>query len=123
MGKPSTPLAYACVKFSVQAAINQLAGTYVIVNLVNGKMYVGSGITGRTGIRFHKHLFTGQGSRLVWAAVQKYGLCNFAFVVAGISATVVTAEDNQALLDMETGFITSLAPAYNIAQQAGNTYP
>lgn len=69
------------VKSAVQQAVKPFGGVYIIINLLTGDMYVGSGIIGRIGNRFHQHLFGGSGSKLVWAAVQKYGLSNFAFVI------------------------------------------
>lgn len=73
-------------------------------------------------MRFYKHLFGLQGSKLVAAAVQKYGLSNFAFVVLDTVPNVVTSEDNKTLLAMEDYYIQLLLPEYNIAQQAGNTF-
>jgi hypothetical protein len=50
-------------KKMVYSEIKYFAGIYLIINLVNGKMCVGSGTVGRIPIpmRFHKHLFSGQG--------------------------------------------------------------
>lgn len=89
---------------------------------MNGKMNVGSAIVRRMGNRFHKHLYGRSGSPLVWAAVQKYGLSNFAFVVIESVASVINTEDNAQLLGGEHHYISSLRPKYNIAQQAGNTF-
>ena len=94
----------------------------MIINLVNGNTYIGSAITGRMPIRFYKHLFGLQGSKVVSAAVQKYGLENFAFVILDTLPNVVIQEDNQALLEMEDHYIQQLLPYYNIAPQAGNTF-
>ena len=110
------------VKAVVNESIKALAGVYVIINLVTGKMYVGSAITGRMPIRFHKHLYGLNGSKLVAGAVEKYGLANFAFLVVDTSSTIVSQEDNEALLAMEDHYIQLLLPEYNIAPQAGNTY-
>ena len=68
-------------------------------------MYVGSAIIGRMPNRFHKHLFKLNGSKLVAAAVAKYGLVNFAFVVADITPSVVTQEDNKAILAIKDHYI------------------
>ena len=95
---------------------------YLIINLINGNIYVGSAITGRMPNRFHKHLFGLNGSKLVAAAVAKYGLDNFAFVVVDTIPSVVKQEDNKALLEMEDHYIQRLLPDYNIAAQAGNTF-
>ena len=110
------------VKSVAQNALKSFAGVYVIINLINGKTYVGSAITGRMSNRFHKHLFGLNGSKLVAAAVTKYGLSNFAFVVADTLPEVVTREDNQTLLNMEDSFLQRLRPEYNIAPQASNTF-
>ncbi len=96
----------------------------MIVNLNTGDIYVGSAITTKMPNRFHKHLFGLSGSRLVAAAVLKYGLNNFAFtVVATVSVAepVVTREDNKVLLDLEDYYLTTLRPVYNIAPKAANT--
>jgi group I intron endonuclease len=107
------------IKKKVVASIKPLAGVYVIINLINGSTYVGSAIRGQMPYRFHKHLFSLNGSKLVAAAVQKYGLENFAFVVADI---ISSAEDNKIILKMEDFFIQQLRPEYNIALKAGNTF-
>lgn len=39
-------------KERIRALIKSLAGVYLIINLVNGNMYVGSAITGRMPVRF-----------------------------------------------------------------------
>lgn len=109
-------------KAQVQTALKSYAGVYVILNLVNGNTYVGSAITGRMGNRFHKHLFANSGNKLVYSAVQKYGLNNFAFIVADTINNVVTQEENRELLDMEDSYIQRLQPEYNIAPTAGNTF-
>lgn len=85
-------------------------------------MYVGSAITGRIFNRLHKHLYGLNGSKFVAAAVVKYGLANFAFVVVDTSPTIVSQEHNKALLAMEDHYIQLLMPSYNIARQAGNTF-
>lgn len=110
------------VKEAVQKALKPVGGIYVIINLVNGNMYVGSAILQRMYNRFHKHLYSGSGSTRIWAAVKKYGLSNFAFVVVDSVPTILNAEDNAQLLQREDFFIGKLCPKYNIAPQAGNTY-
>lgn len=84
-------------KAQLYEGLKPLAGVYIIVNLTNGKTYVGSGIKARMHLRLHKHLFKGQGSKTVWAAVIKYGLANFAFVVAD-TLPGVSLENNRKLL-------------------------
>lgn len=106
----------------VRSFLKYVTGVYIIINKINGKMYVGSAIKGQIYIRFYKHLLSGKGgSRLVFAAVTKYGLENFAFIVAETIPAGQDKEDNQDLLALEDHYLTLLKPAYNIAKSAGNT--
>jgi group I intron endonuclease len=108
------------VKLQASQTIKSLAGVYIIINLINGDMYVGSGILARMHLRLHKHLFSGQGSKPVWSAVLKHGLYNFAFIVID-TIEDWDPNDNDDLLKLENHFIQLLQPTYNIAPQAGNT--
>jgi excinuclease UvrABC nuclease subunit len=110
------------VEKQVKSDIKSLTGIYVIINLENGNIYVGSAITGRMPNRFHSHLCRLKGNKPVAAAVLKYGLQNFAFMVAETMPDVKKREDNQELLNMENSYLQRLKPEYNIAQQAGNTF-
>jgi group I intron endonuclease len=110
------------VKAQVVSDLKSYAGVYVIVNLVNGNMYVGSAISKKIAARFRKHLYGGSGSKIVNSAVQKYGLSNFAFILVDTVSYIVTKEDNQTLLSLENHYINMLKPKYNIAPQAGNTF-
>jgi group I intron endonuclease len=110
------------VKEAVKKGLKSVGGIYMIINLVNGDMYVGSAIVNRMGNRFHKHLYGGSGSPRVWAAVQKYGLSNFAFIVIETVGSVDNVEDNSQLLSREDHYIGTLRPKYNIAPLAGNTF-
>lgn len=83
-------------------------------------MYVGSGTVGRIPMRFHKHLFSGKGSQLVWKAVKIYGLDNFAFLNLE-KINNFTYKDNKILIDLENNYIKLLKPEYNLAPKAGNT--
>lgn len=99
--------------------VKQVAGVYMIANLITGEAYVGSTVLGRMHLRFHKHLFGGTGSKPLWSAVQKYGLENFAFLVID-EVPDFSSDMNQRLLDLETSYIASNGD-YNIALEAGNT--
>ncbi len=66
------------IKPSIYRTFAPLAGVYVIINLNNGKSYVGSAIPGQLYSRFHKHLFGASGSKLVKHVVLKQGLENLA---------------------------------------------
>lgn len=105
----------------VQNRVKNISGIYAIVNLVTGDMYIGSAVTGRMGNRFHKHLFGGTGSVITYAAVLKYGLSNFAFIVLESTEGPITEERNKELLMREDHYLSTLRPIYNIALKAGNT--
>ena len=108
-------------KKQVQNRVKNIGGIYAIVNLVTGDMYIGSAVTGRMGNRFHKHLFGGTGSVITYAAVLKYGLENFAFIVLESNQDAITDESNKQLLMQEDHYLSTLRPIYNIAPKAGNT--
>lgn len=109
-------------KILINRLIKPIAGVYIILNLINGNTYVGSAITGKMPNRFHKHLFGLSGSKPVAAAVKKYGLENFAFMIIDIMPTVINKENNKVLLEKEDYYLQLLQPKYNIAFQAGNTF-
>ena len=104
----------------VYSELKSFAGIYLIINLVNGKMYVGSGTVGRIPMRFHKHFFSGKGSKLVWNAVKKYSLDNFAFLILE-KIINFTYKDNPKLIELENNYIKLLKPEYHLAPQARNT--
>ena len=98
------------------------AGVYLILNKVNLSFYVGSASTNKFISRFRKHLFNFSGSKIVKAAVKKYKINNFAFIILEVFPSVVTKENNKNLLDTEDYYIKSLLPDYNIVTEAGNTF-
>ena len=110
------------IRQRVSLAVRNMAGVYAIVNLVNGKIYVGSGILNRMYYRFCCHLFYFTGSKIVAAAVAKYGLGNFAFLVLESVPGPITADNKEVLLQCEDRYIQLLSPSYNVAPQASNTF-
>lgn len=84
-------------------------------------MYIGSAVTGRIGNRFHKHLYGGTGSIITYAAVLKYGLSNFAFIILETIEGPIDEKSNKNLLMREDHYLSTLCPIYNIAPKAGNT--
>jgi len=108
-------------KKRVQTAVKDIGGIYAIINLVTGDMYIGSAVTGRMGNRFHKHLFGGTGNIITYAAVLKYDLSNFAFVVLEFTEERPNEKMNKNLLMREDFYLSTLKPIYNIAPKAGNT--
>lgn len=104
----------------LRSFLKHVTGIYIIINKVNGKIYVGSAVKGQIYIRFYKHIISGKGgSKLVFAAVKKYGLNHFAFLVQ--ETLNVTEENNRELLARENHYLSLVKPEYNIAKFAGNT--
>ena len=98
------------------------AGVYLILNKINLSCYVGSAYTNKFNARFRKHLFNFTGSKIVKAAVKRYGIDNFAFMILHVFPKVVTKENNKELLNLEDYYLKSLLPDYNIVTEAGNTF-
>ena len=88
----------------------------IILNKINLSSYVGSASTNKFNARFRKHLFNFTGSKIVKAAVKKYGIDNFAFMILHVFPKVVTKENNKEHLDLEGYYLKSLLPDYNIVK-------
>jgi group I intron endonuclease len=99
-----------------------LSGIYLILNLVTMDYYVGSASTNKFYARFSNHLFNLNGSKVVKAAVRKYKIYNFAFIILELFPEVVNKENNKKLLDLEDYYLKSLLPNYNILTEAGNSF-
>lgn len=67
-------------------------GVYVIINKLNGKCYVGSGIL---YVRFRSHLIRVKGNKLVSLAVNKYGIQNFALATAELIVKYLETPENK----------------------------
>ena len=99
-----------------------LSGVYMIVNKITGDYYIGSAATNRFYARFSNHLIYFRGSKIVKAAVKKYGLENFSFIVLELYLNIVTKENNKELLDLEDRYLKLLLPNYNILTEAGSSF-
>ncbi len=99
-----------------------LSGIYMIMNKITGDYYIGSASTNRFYARFSNHLIYFRGSKIVKAAVKKYGLENFAFLILELYPNIVTKENNKELLDLEDRYLKSLLPNYNILTEAGSSF-
>ncbi|KAI5950436.1 hypothetical protein KGF54_005126 (mitochondrion) [Candida jiufengensis] len=75
-------------------------------------------------MRFHNHLLTNnrQGSKLVQRSVAKYGLNNFIYAILEYYPYIVTKDNNEELLALETSYIALLFPKYNIETEAGRFF-
>lgn len=107
-------------KKTASRTLKPLSGIYMVVNLVNGKKYVGSAVTGNIYMRMHKHLFSLMGNKLTANAVKKYGLHEFAFLVLEI-VPQESKVDVVTLLAREDYYIQEFKPEYNIRPLATNS--
>lgn len=104
----------------VKKTLNNLAGVYICINLVNGNMYVGSASFKRMYMRFLGHLYLkAGGSKIVNKAVLKYGLLFLVFVVIETVSDPLGC-DKKARLNLEQKYLDQLSPAYNIVKIAGS---
>lgn len=118
-------LGNSAVKSKIYREVKNLAGVYLILNKFTGDYYIGSASTNRFYSRFSKHLVNKSGSKIVKAAVNKYKIHNFAFILLEILlpyGVIVTKENNKYLLDLEDFYLKSLLPNYNILTEAGNSF-
>lgn len=99
-----------------------LSGIYMILNKITKDYYIGSASTNRFYARFSNHLIYFRGNKVVKAAVKKYGLKNFSFIVLELFPYIVTQENNRDLLDLEDKYLKLLLPNYNILTEAGNSF-
>lgn len=107
---------------SILKSTSGLSGIYMIINKTTEDYYIGSASTNRFYARFSNHLIYFRGSKVVKAAVKKYGLENFAFLILELYPNIVTKENNKELLDLEDKYLKSLLPNYNILTEAGSSF-
>lgn len=106
------------LNLAIKQTLNSLAGVYLCINLIDGKMYVGSASINGMYRRFSAHLLKSKGGSIrVNRAVKKHGLENFAFVVI---ETTSNGKNVTEILKMEQKYIDTLLPVYNIAKIAGS---
>lgn len=102
------------------------SGIYLILNKISGDYYIGSASTAKFYSRFSNHLIHGIGSKVVKAAVHKYGLSAFTFIILVIynpaGGGPVNRLTNRGLLDLEDFYLKTLLPNYNILTEAGNSF-
>lgn len=109
-------------KKKIKSETLDLSGIYLILNKVTLDYYVGSASTNKFYVRFANHLFNYNGSRIVKAAVKKYKIPEFAFIILELFPELVTKENNKKLLDLEDFYLKSLLPNYNILTEAGSSF-
>ena len=109
-------------KKKIKSETINLSGVYLILNKVTLDYYIGSASTNKFYVRFSNHMLNFHGSRIVKAAVRKYKISEFAFIVLELFSEVVTKENNKELLDLEDFYLKSLLPNYNILTEAGSSF-
>lgn len=107
---------------NIKSLFRNYAGIYACINLINGKIYIGCAVTGKIHHRFLRHFRYHLGNKLLAAAISKYNLDNFAFVILEVRPNTITSLTNQELLETETNYITLFKPEYNILQIGGNSF-
>lgn len=109
-------------KKGILKSTSGLSGIYMIINKITWDYYIGSAATNKFYARFSNHLIYFRGSKVVKAAVKKYGLENFAFLILELYPNIVTKENNKELLDLEDKYLKYLLPNYNILTEAGSSF-
>jgi group I intron endonuclease len=97
-------------------------GIYLILNKFTLDYYIGSASTNKFYSRFSNHLLNFNGSKVVKAAVKKYKIASFAFIILEFFPEIITKDNNKKLLDLEDFYLKSLLPNYNILTEAGNSF-
>ena len=100
-------------------------GIYIIINKISHNYYIGSANINKIYTKFTNHMLNFHGNKLVKKAILKDGLNNFIF---GILEYYPNNKDhfyinniniyNNNLYDLETMYLTSLIPKYNILREA-----
>lgn len=99
-----------------------LSGIYMIFNKVTKDYYIGSASSDKFYARLSNHLIYFRGSKVLKAAVNKYGLENFAFLILNLYPKNITKENNKELIDLEDIYLKTYLPNYNILTEAGSSF-
>lgn len=106
------------INLPIKQTLNSVAGVYLCINLIDGKMYVGSASINAMYRRFSGHMLNSPGGSIrVNRAVSKYNLENFAYVVIETTSNGKNVEE---ILQMEQKYMDTLLPEYNICKIAGS---
>ena len=109
------------VKENLRNETRKKSGIYGIFNLVTGDFYIGSAVTNKFYSRFYKHLIRGLGNKNIALDISKYGMESFAFTIMEYYPEEVTKKNNPDLMALETYWIQTYLPSYNILLEAGNS--
>jgi group I intron endonuclease len=109
------------VKENLRAKTRKKAGIYGIFNLITGHFYIGSAVSNKFYSRFYKHLLRGLGNKNIAIDLERYGIESFAFIILEYFPEEVTKKNNPNLMALETYWIQTYKPTYNILLEAGNS--
>ena len=109
------------VKENLRSETRKKSGIYGIFNLVTDNFYIGSAVSNRFYSRFYKHLLRGLGNKNIAIDLDKYGIKSFAFVILEYYPEEITKKNNPELMALETCWIKTYSPTYNILLEAGNS--
>jgi group I intron endonuclease len=109
------------VKENLRNETRKKSGIYGIFNLVTGDLYIGSAVTNKFYSRFYKHLIRGLGNKNIALDLSKQGIESFAFIILEYFPEEVTKKNNPNLMALETYWIQTYLPSYNILLEAGNS--
>lgn len=103
--------------------LSNIAPIYNIINLINGKVYIGSATTGKVISPLRAHLISdNKGNVPLRHPVLKYGINNFAFILLEILTIKMTGKYNKKLIALQDFHIKNIHPEYNINPNAANSY-
>lgn len=109
-------------KENLRSDTKNKSGIYGIINTVTGDFYIGSAVTNKFYSRFYKHLIRGIGNKNISTDLNKYGIESFAFIILEYFPNEVTKKNNPELMTLETYWIKTHLPSYNILLEAGNSF-
>lgn len=113
------------VRSNIINTVKNKRGIYIIINKINNKFYIGSSIN-KLYTRLCKHLLNLNGNKYLKNSVKLYGLNNFIYGIIEIkNNTFITINNDlnlkeiyEELAYLETLYILTLLPQYNILQEA-----
>ena len=109
------------VKENLRSETRKKSGIYGIFNLITGDFYIGSAVSNRFYSRFYKHLLRGLGNLKISIDLNKYGIESFAFLILEYFPKEITKKNNPELMALETYWIKTYSPTYNILLEAENS--
>lgn len=108
-------------KENLRSETRNQSGIYGIINTMTGDFYIGSAVTNKFYSRFYKHLIKGLGNKKISIDLNQYGIDSFAFFILEYYPEEVTKKNNPNLMILETNWIQTYLPSYNILLEAGNS--